>query len=71
LTILPLLVAKVSRRQLAEVGGRAEVPQLVGVDDRPDRLDLSVGDVKREDGDQPALRVQQQRAGLAVDLGAP
>src|SRR5215208_2536262 len=59
----------VAGRLLAGVGGGAEVPQLVGVDDRPDRLDLPVGDVDREDGDQPALRVEQQRAGLAVDLG--
>jgi len=49
------------------------VAELVGVDHRPDGLDLAVGDVEREYADYPVLRVVGHRAGLAVDqdcLGA-
>ncbi len=52
----------------ADVGERAEVAQLVGVNDGADRLHDAVGDVEREDVDDPLLGVEQDRAGLAVHL---
>ncbi len=54
--------------QRADVGERPEVLQLVGIDDRSDHLHYAVGDVHAEDVDQPPVRVEDQGAGLTVDL---
>jgi len=44
------------------------VAQLVGVDDRSDDLHGAVGDLQAEDVRQAAIRVEDERARLAVDL---
>jgi len=44
------------------------VAQLVPADHRPDRLDLTVGDVQGKHADQGAVAGQEQRAGLPVHL---
>lgn len=49
--------------QRADVGERAELPQLVGVDHRSDHLYGAVGDVHAEDVDQPSAAVEDQSAG--------
>ena len=54
-----------SAYQGAQVTDSVEVPQLVGIDDGVDRLDLTVGYVERHDSDQPVLRVDRHGAGLA------
>src|SRR5215208_5693078 len=51
-----------------EVAHRAEVGQLVGVDDRVDARDLAPGDVERHDADQALLRVEEERSRVAVDF---
>src|ERR687897_2421071 len=69
---LRLLDAGRSHTQQRFVIGRwAEVGELVGVDNRADRLDLTAADVEHHDADQPLAAVEQQRAGAAVDLGRP
>jgi hypothetical protein len=45
------------------------VAELVGVHDRPDRLDATVYHVERQHRDQPALPVVAKRAGLPVHRG--
>jgi hypothetical protein len=55
--------------RVGHVADRAEVTELVGVDDRADGLDAAVGDVEGEDAEQAAGRVEDERAGVAVDLG--
>ena len=44
------------------------MPQLVRVDDRSDHLHGAVGDLQAEDVRQAAVRVEDERARLAVDL---
>jgi hypothetical protein len=39
------------------------VGELVGVEDRVDAVDLAAGDLERNDGDQPLLRVETDRSG--------
>src|SRR3954464_11163669 len=46
----------------------SEVAELVRVDDRAHRLDPAVGDVDLDDVDQAALRIQELRARLAIDM---
>jgi hypothetical protein len=46
----------------------AEVPQLVRVDHRADRLDHAVRDVEREDPDDAAVSIHERRTRLAVHL---
>jgi hypothetical protein len=60
---LPLLTALG-----ADVGERTEVSQLAGIDHRPDHAYLSARDVQDQGADQAASRVEEQRAGLTVDL---
>ncbi len=43
--------------------------ELVGVEDGPDRLDQTVGDVEGEDVDDPLIGVIGDRAWLAIDPG--
>jgi PPOX class probable F420-dependent enzyme len=43
------------------------VADLVRVDDRPDRLHRSPGDVERDDGDDEAVEVADDGPGLGVD----
>jgi hypothetical protein len=45
------------------------MPELVGVDHGPDRLDQAVGDVQRDYAEHAALRVVGDRTRLAVDPG--
>jgi hypothetical protein len=47
---------------------RPQVPELVGVDQRPDGLDLPVKDVERQHEEHPATRVTDDRARLTIDL---
>jgi hypothetical protein len=47
------------------------VAQLLGIGDGVDGLDQSVGDVERDDQDGPPIVAEEQRPGLAVDLGEP
>ena len=58
-------------QQRAHIAHRPEVPQLVRVDDRAHPLDLAVRDVQDRDADQPLVAVEEQDAGLTVDLLAP
>src|SRR3954452_619219 len=55
----------------AQIARRAEVGELVGVDDRVDARDLAVGDLERQHGDQPLVSVEIERPGTAVDLDRP
>ena len=57
--------------QLGQVGERAEVPQLVAVDDAAGRDDLPVLDLQRHHADQPAVGGEEQRARLTVDARRP
>src|SRR5450755_3235841 len=50
------------------VGQRSQVAQLVPADDRADGVHLAVGDIECDDGDQSAVGVEEERAGLTVDL---
>jgi len=51
-----------------DVADRTDVPELVRVADRADRLDLSVADVERQRRHRVAVPITQDRAGLAVHL---
>ena len=67
-------LAGLALRDLAEepahvADRQPEVAQLVRVDDRAQRLDLAVGDVKRQDAHELARGREEQHAGLAVHLG--
>src|ERR1700745_2219393 len=46
-------------RAAADGGQRAEVGELVGVDDGPDGLDSAIGDVEADHVDQSALWVEE------------
>src|SRR5215469_12188892 len=54
-------------RSAADGGQRAEVGELVGIDDGPDSLDSAIGDVEADHVDQPALWVEELGSGMAVD----
>ena len=45
------------------------MPELVGVDDGPDRLHQAIGNVEHQDAGHAAFRVVEHRARLAVDQG--
>src|SRR3954447_16373040 len=63
------LGASVATRPAEEgshVGQLAEVVELVGIDDRPDRLHGAVDDVEDEDVDEAAVRIAHEGAGLTV-----
>src|SRR5690606_25675644 len=51
-----------------EVTDPVDVPQLVRVDDGVDRLDLILGDIQAQHGDQVVVRIEGDRPGLTVDL---
>src|SRR5882724_1224458 len=68
----PVLLVQLVRGSAApqgRVGDRAQVVQLVGVEDGPDRLHPAVGDVEGEDVDDPVLLIVGDGPGLAVDVG--
>src|SRR5262245_23349919 len=46
------------------------MPELVRVDDRPDRSDLALVDLERHDADQAVVGVEDLDSGLAVDRDA-
>src|SRR5215472_4795292 len=54
-------------RPAADGGQRAEMGELVGIDDGPDGLDGAIGDVQADHVDQPALWVEELGSGMAVD----
>ena len=48
-------------------GPRVEVTQLVRIADGADGLDQSLGDVERDDQDEPPIVAEEHRPGLPVD----
>src|SRR5215470_12616794 len=54
-------------RPAADGRQRAEVGELVGIDDGPDGLDSAIGDIETDHVDQPALWVEELGSGMAVD----
>src|SRR5918997_5444299 len=56
--------------QRVRVAHLAEVAELLRVDDRADRLDLAVGDIEREDTDQPPVGIEELGPGLTVHVHA-
>lgn len=56
-------------QNLGDIGQRADVAELVGVDDRADRPDLAAGDLEGHDAEEVAVGPAEDRTGLPVDLG--
>src|SRR5215469_7170424 len=54
-------------RPAADGRQRAEVGELVGIDDGPDGLDSAIGDVEADHVDQSALWVEELGSWMAVD----
>jgi hypothetical protein len=44
------------------------VPELVGIDDRPDRLHGAVGNLEREHADDRAVSIHELGSRLSIDL---
>src|SRR5712691_4997831 len=58
-------------QQTGGIGERSEVPELLRIAHRTDRLHLVVGDVQRHDRYEPPFRIREERAGLPVHLRRP